>query len=58
LEKIKRKISIKDATRLPTKAHIPERVIDKSFTTRDDCAAVTKALVFQKRPNDLLLQQL
>ena len=43
---------------LPTKAHIPENVIRKLFTTRDHCAAATKALVVQKRPNDLLPQQL
>jgi len=48
LEKIKRRIRIKDATNLPNKAHIPESVIDKSFATRDHCAAVAKALVFQK----------
>jgi len=58
LEKIKRSISIKDATNLPTKAHISENVIHKPFTTRDHCAAATKALVVQKRPNDLLPQQL
>jgi len=58
LETIKHKIRIKDATNLPTKDHIPESVIDQSFTTRDHCAAVNKALVFQKRLNDLLLQQL
>jgi len=55
LEKIKRRIRIKDATNLPTKAHIPESVIHKPFTTRDHCTTVAKALVFQKRLNDLLL---
>jgi len=49
LEKIKRRIRIKDATNLTTKARIPESVIHKPFTTRDHYAAVTKALVFQKR---------
>jgi len=58
LEKIKRRISIKDSTNLPTQAHILENVIHKPFTTRDHCAAVTKVLVFQKRQNDLLLQKL
>jgi len=48
LEKIKRRISIKDATNLPSKAHVPENVIHKPFT-RDHCAAVTEAPVFQKR---------
>jgi len=33
-------------------------VIDKSLITRDHCPAVTRALVFQKWLNDLLLQQL
>jgi len=55
LEKIKRKIRIKDAKNLFTKVHIPESVIHKPFTTRDHCAVVTKALVFQKRLNGLLL---
>jgi len=33
-------------------------VIDKCLTTRDHCAAMIRDLVFQKRLNDLLLQQL
>ena len=33
-------------------------VIGKWLTTRDHCAAMTKDLVFQKRLNDSLLQQL
>jgi len=49
LEKIKRRICIKDATDLTTKARIPKSVIHKLFTTRDHCVAVTKALVFQKK---------
>jgi len=33
-------------------------VIEKCLNIRDHCAAVTKNLLFQKRLNDLLLQQL
>jgi len=50
--------AIKDAASLPTKAQIPESVIDKPLTIRGHCAAVTKALVFQKRLNNFVLQQL
>jgi len=46
----KRRIRIKNATNLPTKAHeIQEQCnIDQSLNTRGHCAAVNRALLFQK----------
>jgi len=49
LETAKRNIRIKHATNLPP---------GKSLPTRAHCAAVTRALVFQKWSNGLLLRQL